>query len=101
MRFKQFVVVKPSWKALAILVLLALFVGALLLGVATAAPNSGYLLDWRTVDAGGGSSAGGSYQLSGGIAQPDAGSMSGGNYQLQGGFWQGTMYFVHLPIVVR
>ena len=66
-----------------------------------AAPASGYTLDWWTVDAGGGASAGGSYQLSGGIAQPDAGAMSGGDYQLQGGIWQGTTYFIHLPLVVR
>lgn len=92
---------KISWKTLSVLALLAILIAILLLSVAYAAPDSSYILDWWTVDAGGGSSAAGNYQLSGGIAQPDAGSLSGGNYQLQGGFWQGNTYFLHLPIVVR
>ena len=87
MQLKRISLITPSWKALAILVLLALVIAVLLLGRAAAAPNSGYSLDWWTVDAGGGSSAGGGYSLSGGVAQPDVGSISGGNYQLQGGFW--------------
>jgi len=40
-----------------------------------------------TIDGGGGTSTGGSYELSGTIGQPDAGQMSGGSYALTGGFW--------------
>ena len=40
------------------------------------------------VAGGGGTSSGGSYQVSGTIGQPAAGSaMSGGDYSLTGGFW--------------
>lgn len=101
MLFKKLILTSSLWKALAILALHFLVVSTLLLGKATAAPDNGYLLNWWTLDAGGGSSSGGSYQLSGGVSQPDAGSMSGGNYQMQGGFWQATTYYIHLPLVVR
>ena len=41
-----------------------------------------------TVDGGGGMyAAGGSYELSGTIGQPDAGVLLGGEYQLAGAFW--------------
>jgi hypothetical protein len=46
-----------------------------------------YSIDWSTIDAGGGTSTGGVYSVSGTIGQPDAGTMSGGNYTLEGGFW--------------
>jgi hypothetical protein len=47
-----------------------------------------YSIDWSTIDGGGGTSTGGTYQVVGTIGQPDAGPvMSGGNYTLQGGFW--------------
>ena len=47
-----------------------------------------YSIDWFTIDGGGGTSAGGVYQVSGTIGQPDAGpTMSGGNYSVDGGFW--------------
>src|SRR5262249_29717070 len=45
-------------------------------------------IDWYKISSGGGSSAGGTYQVSGTIGQPDAGlAMSGGKYSLTGGFW--------------
>lgn len=47
-------------------------------------------VDWSSIDAGGGSASGGSFQLSGTIAQIDAEPLqpaSGGNFQLTGGFW--------------
>jgi len=51
---------------------------------ATAQPS----IDWYKISGGGGSSAGGAYQVSGTIGQPDASvAMSGGNYSLTGGFW--------------
>lgn len=52
--------------------------------------GGGYDLTWSTLDGGGASSAGGGYQVSGTVGQPDAsaaGAMSGGNYDLTGGFW--------------
>ncbi len=56
--------------------------------LALAAPTNGFSLDWHTIDAGGGFSIGGYYELSGTIGQPDAGpAMSGGGYELTGGFW--------------
>ncbi len=65
-------------------------------------------LPWWTLDAGGGTSTGSTYRLSGTFGQPDAGpggvGMSGGGTTLTGGFWPGaTMprYVVHLPLVLR
>lgn len=47
-----------------------------------------YNIDWYKVAGGGGTSTGGTYQVSGTIGQPDAsGAMTGGNYSLTGGFW--------------
>jgi len=47
-----------------------------------------YSIDWYKVAGGGGTSTGGTYQLSGTIGQHDAGGpMTGGNYSLTGGFW--------------
>lgn len=48
-------------------------------------------VDWSNVDAGGGTSSGGQYAVSGTIGQPDAGTMSGGSYVLTGGFWPGLI----------
>jgi uncharacterized repeat protein (TIGR01451 family) len=68
--------------ALAVLVL-----AALALGGANAAAQP-YEISWWTVDGGGGTSAGGSYALSGTAGQPDAGGPFGGApYGLHGGFW--------------
>jgi hypothetical protein len=44
-------------------------------------------VEWRTVDCGGGVSAGGGYQISGTAGQPDAGVPIGGGYRVNGGFW--------------
>jgi hypothetical protein len=47
-----------------------------------------YSIDWHKIAGGGGTSTGGTYQVSGTIGQPDAGgAMTGGNYSLTGGFW--------------
>jgi hypothetical protein len=91
---------KPR-NSLLTLVLITLILASFLLTRASAAPAAGYNLDWWTLDAGGGVSAAGNYQLSGGVAQPDGAVMAGVNYQLYGGFWQGTTYFIHLPLVIR
>ena len=44
-------------------------------------------VEWRTVDGGGSVSAGGGFQVSGTIGQPDAGVRIGGSYRVNGGFW--------------
>ena len=55
-----------------------------------------YSIDWHKVAGGGGTSTGGTYQVSGTIGQPDAGApMKGGNYSLTGGFW--ALYAVQTP----
>ena len=47
-----------------------------------------YSIDWYKVAGGGGTSTGGTYEVSGTIGQHDAGGpMTGGNYSLTGGFW--------------
>ena len=55
-----------------------------------------YLIDWSTIDGGGGTSTGGVYSVTGTIGQPDAGTMSGGSFTLQGGFW-GLLTAVQTP----
>src|SRR5437016_8913595 len=55
-----------------------------------------YLIDWFTIDGGGGTSTGGVYSVSGTIGQPDAGAtMSGGNYSLSGGCW--SLFAIQSP----
>ncbi len=47
-----------------------------------------YSINWYKIAGGGGTSTGGTYQVSGTIGQPDAsGAMTGGSYSLTGGFW--------------
>jgi len=48
-------------------------------------------INWWTIDGGGGTSAGGPFELSGTVGQHDAGqTMSGGAFELVGGFWAGV-----------
>jgi len=55
-----------------------------------------YSIGWYKVAAGGGTSTGGVYSVSGTIGQPDAsGAMTGGAYSLSGGFW--SLYAVQMP----
>ena len=77
----------------------------LLASVVLAAPQV-FDLSWWTVDSGGGTSAGGNYELDGTIGQPEAGyQMTGGNYNLEGGFWGGgeteTHSYLYLPVISR
>ena len=48
-----------------------------------------YSIQWYTIDGGGESSAGGPYQVTGTIGQPDAGYHYAAPYELLGGFWVG------------
>lgn len=50
-----------------------------------------YAVDWSTTDAGGGTSGGGDYTLSGTIGQADTAVMRGDSYVLEGGFWPGVI----------
>lgn len=58
-----------------------------LASIASVADAQNFVIDWSTVDGGGGTSTGGVFSVSGTIGQPDAGAMSGGNFALSGGFW--------------
>jgi hypothetical protein len=61
---------------------------ALLLALTPFAHAQQYSIDWYKISSGGGTSTGGTYQVTGTIGQPDAGSaMSGGPYSVTGGFW--------------
>ena len=71
--------------------------------VSPASAGGSYVLDWYTIDSGGGSSGNGSLTLGGTIGQPDAAISAGGSYTLAGGFWPGTAvdYRVSLPHIQR
>ena len=60
----------------------------LLLLLSSGALAQGYVIDWYKISGGGGTSTGGTFQVSGTIGQHDAGApMSGGTYSVTGGFW--------------
>jgi hypothetical protein len=62
----------------------AIFIGCL----CRQASAQNYSIDWWKIAAGGGTSTGGVYSVSGTIGQHDAGGpMTGGNYSLTGAFW--------------
>ncbi|MEM7587833.1 MAG: VCBS repeat-containing protein [Acidobacteriota bacterium] len=48
---------------------------------------SSFELAWFTIDAGGGTSSGGVFEISGTIGQPTVGAASGGPFSLEAGFW--------------
>ena len=59
-------------------------------GITLSANAQSYSLDWYKI-APGGTSAAGTYQVSGAIGQADAsGPLTGGSYVLTGGFWSGV-----------
>ncbi len=64
-----------------------------------------FVINWWTVDGGGGLSQGGNYTLLGTSGQPDASAMSAGGYTLHGGFWPGGALLeqveLYLPLVMR
>src|SRR5487761_1951485 len=60
-----------------------------------------YTIDWYKIAGGGGTSTGGTYQVSGTIGQPDAsGALNGGNYSVVGGFWS-LINVVQMPGVPK
>ncbi len=71
-----------------------IFLAALVLMLVSSMPcyaQSGgpYVLEWSTIDGGGGTSSGGQYSLTATIGQHDAAYSQGGDYELLGGFWPG------------
>jgi hypothetical protein len=78
---------------------------------APASSGGEYDLGWWSVDAGGGTSSGGTYSLAGTIGQADAsasGALSGGSYTLSGGIlaaWAdgaaNVTWNVWLPLLMR
>jgi len=47
-----------------------------------------FVVDWHTIDGGGGTSTGGAFALEGTIGQFDAGvTMTGGSFEVHGGYW--------------
>jgi hypothetical protein len=69
--------------------LTALLLGPLSLALAQ------FAIPWSTLAAGGGTSSGGVFRVTGTVGQPDAGGvMTGGNFTLTGGFWA-------LPLAVQ
>ena len=74
---------KKLLQCAAALLLLSTFIAQL-----PTAHAQSYSVDWYKIAGGGGTSTGGTYQVSGTIGQHDAsGAMSGGNYSVTGGFW--------------
>jgi hypothetical protein len=74
------------------------------LGVARAAGEAVYTVDWWTADGGGGEAKGGDFTLSGTIGQAEAGRLNEDIYTLVGGFWgtlQEAWKEVFLPIIMR
>jgi hypothetical protein len=68
--------------------ILAVLLVVLSLPIAVGAQSGGpYVLEWSTIDGGGGTSSGGSYILSGTIGQPDAAYSEAWPYEVLGGFW--------------
>lgn len=65
-----------------------------ILTAASVIAGESYDLTWSTIDAGGGYSAGGNFEIEGTIGQHDAGpvdgGMTGGVFELTGGFWVAT-----------
>jgi hypothetical protein len=88
---------------------LALTIAVLLLAgslpIVQAQRDTGYTVEWWTVDGGGQTEPDGpGYTLSGTIGQPDAAGWSGDGYTLSGGFWSGggvVQYNIYLPVVLR
>ena len=64
------------------------------IGPSASGPQSSgglYSINWETLDGGGGTAAGGDFQLSYTLGQSDAGERTGGNYRLLSGFWPGMI----------
>ena len=100
---------KLSTLALVTLLLIMLTASASNARITFAAPrDTGYTIDWYTIDGGGILNiTGGTYSMSGTIGQPDAGALNGTGYTLNGGFWQNIANLMnqyqqfHLPFISK
>jgi hypothetical protein len=100
---------KATFAQVRILIPLSLLMMALMLMtfVTARADETGYTLDWWTVDGGGAVSLPGSdgYSLSGTIGQAEAQVWTDDNYTLNGGFWVSGVvtvgYNIYLPVLLR
>ena len=67
-----------------------LFAACLFASISAFGQSGGdYILPWRTIDGGGGTSSAGQFVVMSTIAQHDAAVSAGGPYELLGGFWSG------------
>lgn len=66
-----------------------IFVLSVSLLVLASAGFCDYRIVWSTIDGGGATSSGGTYQLTGTIGQPDAEYLASDSYELLSGFWVG------------
>ena len=68
-----------------------------------AAPD--YVIEWWTIDGGGGELSADGYVLQGTIGQPDAGNeLTSGDYALTGGFWSKVfdqLMRIFIPLVLQ
>jgi len=80
---------------------------SLLTTPATQAALDAFVLNWWSVDSGGGQSNGSVYNLQGVAGQTDAGLLQGGDFSLAGGYLGGaailspTYHNLFLPLIVR
>ncbi|NUM47979.1 MAG: hypothetical protein HUU38_25015 [Anaerolineales bacterium] len=90
---------KKAW----LLLVLCLFLILAGTALVAAEETGGFSIPWWTVDAGGGTSTGGPYTLTGTIGQPDASlCASGGDFAIQSGFWGGCPTTnTYLPLIAR
>jgi len=87
MKNREWIIEDGGWQTRSVLYVLALLLSTLIFQPSTASGQQ-YSINWFKVAGGGGTSAGGAYQVSGTIGQHDAGGpMTGGSYSLTGGFW--------------
>ena len=63
------------------------FAAAVVILAVAAAVAQEFEIPWYTIDGGGGTSAGGDFELSGTAGQPNTGEMTGEEFALSGGFW--------------
>ena len=74
-----------------------LFVSVIFAQTLPAGISGPYVLEWTTIDGGGGTSAGGPYVLTATIGQPDAAYSQSEVFIVMGGFWPaGPMCLVNL-----
>lgn len=80
-----------SWLSLCCLIL------CVAVSARTLAQTADFSIQPNEIDAGGGTTTGGSYALFGAIGQSDAGSLAGGTYSLEGGVVPGLFGTVSIP----